>query len=560
MRKSCVPVRPPFPRAPPPPGRLPRSAFVLHGGPRAAAPPAASTCSATMACRGASLGSKWRVGDRLGSGACAEVYECTPVSNNSTFRRMLKPGMAFVVKMTAMPKATGKKAKKGKPSEQKLMADLLFKEHMLYHNLLNNSALLPSEGPYGYGEANGYRYLVMERLGATLDQRLEQEGGRLPPALLSKVGLDLLQCFEALHRHGYVFVDVKPENVMLGRWDADADRLVSPDRATLIDFGIAAQWRNHKGEHVEEGGGAEPNGTPRFLGLSVHLRGTSPCRRDDLEALGHMLIACAAGNALPWDEASTSEEATKAAKEAAGSGQDICRSLQLSPSLSAPLSSFLDACRALSHAEKPPYARLRALLEALARAEASAAPRAPKRARKAPAKPKSKAAGGRRAAAAPEVVDLSAEEEAAAAPARKRSRAEAKDPRAAEAVAVRVVRGPHVGEEKALEMEDGAVLFIGKRAKRGAAASLSLPKDALVSTAHAVLRVEGAAPGGARATRRTRRKAEPQRLSVTFADVGSTNGSFVDGERVDPHSPRRLEGACTIGIGHDTEIRVVVPQ
>jgi serine/threonine protein kinase len=73
----------------------------------------------------------------------------------------------------------------------------------------------------------GLHYYIMEFIeGPTLEQRLES--GPLTPGEAVKLGRDLLDGLESVHRAGIVHRDVKPSNVFL-----------LPDRAVLADFGIA---------------------------------------------------------------------------------------------------------------------------------------------------------------------------------------------------------------------------------------------------------------------------------------------------------------------------------
>ena len=77
------------------------------------------------------------------------------------------------------------------------------------------------------GEAGGFSYYVMDHVqGETLSERLEQ--GPLSPDEALKLGRDLLDALEAVHRLGVVHRDIKPSNIFL-----------IGGRALLADFGIA---------------------------------------------------------------------------------------------------------------------------------------------------------------------------------------------------------------------------------------------------------------------------------------------------------------------------------
>lgn len=71
-------------------------------------------------------------------------------------------------------------------------------------------------------------HLVLERVpGRTLYKVIHRDGP-LTAQRAAELGVALASAIHAIHRHGYVHLDVKPENVILGR----------PPR--VIDFGIAA--------------------------------------------------------------------------------------------------------------------------------------------------------------------------------------------------------------------------------------------------------------------------------------------------------------------------------
>ena len=170
---------------------------------------------------------------------------------------------------------------------------------------------------------------------------------------------------------------------MLGRHEAGA--VVGADEARLVDFGLASRYVSAlTGGHRAATPGGSLGGTPRFVGLAAHAEGAPPCRRDDVEALGHMLLCVAGGDALPWDGAA-SDDGVLRLKRAAGAPAAVVAALDLAPfGDAAPLAAFLEDCRALGHADAPDYAKLRAHLERLAAGAKAREPapkaRAPRRA------------------------------------------------------------------------------------------------------------------------------------------------------------------------------------
>ncbi len=228
----------------------------------------------------------WIVGKKLGAGACATVYSVSPSSPISN-----SPVSEYVMKLVSLP--PNKKGKKNK--EQDRLANLLYAENLVY-NQLHKQPGFPYVPLRAYGEADGCRYLVLQRLGRNLEEVLRQEGCITSQAA-ARLGLELIQPIRTMHAKNILYVDVKPENFMLS---------VDETKAYCVDFGICDRYisavtRKHKQESI-----GAINGTPTFLSLSCH-EGKCPSRRDDIEALLNVLIYLMRGS-LPWQNAPSDEE------------------------------------------------------------------------------------------------------------------------------------------------------------------------------------------------------------------------------------------------------------
>ncbi|MEV6629327.1 protein kinase [Actinoplanes sp. NPDC051470] len=143
---------------------------------------------------------------------------------------------------------------------------------------------------YDYGESDDDEaklpYVVMELInGPTLAERVRQ--GPIPPRAAFRIGGEVAAALAAAHAHGLVHRDIKPANVM-----------VTPARAKVVDFGIAASAGPGRPDD-------ELLGTPAYLAperlLSDRIEPAS-----DVYALGVLLYRMLANNS-PWSVDTTTQ-------------------------------------------------------------------------------------------------------------------------------------------------------------------------------------------------------------------------------------------------------------
>ncbi|POM60872.1 CK1/CK1 protein Kinase, partial [Phytophthora palmivora] len=82
----------------------------------------------------------WRLGKKLGSGACSDVYAVESVSSLGT-----DAGREFVMKLSPLPQlpAAKLKNKKRKKTPAERNVDALYAEHLLYKNHLRDQPGIP---------------------------------------------------------------------------------------------------------------------------------------------------------------------------------------------------------------------------------------------------------------------------------------------------------------------------------------------------------------------------------------------------------------------------------
>lgn len=294
-----------------------------------------------MALAGRCLGDRWELVRLVGSGACSEVYEAHD-------RRSAGD---YVVKVNVLPSGRSKKDK-----EAMRLADLLYFEHVIYGTCLNVHPRYFATSA-GYGEAAGLRFLALRRLGKSLEPTADV-------AKVAAVGRDVLAALRIVHAAGYAYVDVKPENIMLGV--SEGGRQKRTDEARLVDFGVATKFRSAM-TGCHRVAGTQAAGTARFASVAA-LRDESPAsRRDDCEALGHVLLWAAGGGSLPWDRAN-SDEALRSAKLDLIDSDRMVQACRLPASAIEPLRDYLYICREMPFKEIPDYGALDACLDRLGKA------------------------------------------------------------------------------------------------------------------------------------------------------------------------------------------------
>jgi serine/threonine protein kinase len=144
---------------------------------------------------------------------------------------------------------------------------------------------------YQVGEDRGVPFFAMQLLrGQTLEDRLEQAGGRLPLSEVLRIGREIAAGLAAAHARGLIHRDIKPANVWLeeGR-----------GRVRILDFGLAR--------------GSEPDaqltqvraviGTPAYM--APEQASSAPVdARCDLFSLGAVLYRAATGQ-FPFGDLDT---------------------------------------------------------------------------------------------------------------------------------------------------------------------------------------------------------------------------------------------------------------
>jgi eukaryotic-like serine/threonine-protein kinase len=140
--------------------------------------------------------------------------------------------------------------------------------------------------------ADGTAYLVMELLrGESLATRLATKG-RLTPADVLPIAMQVCDALAAVHAAGVVHRDLKPSNVYLA---IDREDPAQSERVKLLDFGIArVEWEETR---ITNTGG--PLGTQGYMSPEQEGGHGDVDGRSDIFSLGAMIYECLVGQPPP---------------------------------------------------------------------------------------------------------------------------------------------------------------------------------------------------------------------------------------------------------------------
>ena len=147
-----------------------------------------------------------------------------------------------------------------------------------------------------YGKVGLYNVLIEELLGTSLynlwkSWKLKKKDEKSNLKNVCMVALQILNRLEYIHSKNYIHKDIKPQNFVNGRKD--------PNNIYIIDFGFSRKYRSSRtGKHIKYANKYVVIGSLSFISINAN-KGYEQSRRDDLEALGYMLLFLASDN-LPW--------------------------------------------------------------------------------------------------------------------------------------------------------------------------------------------------------------------------------------------------------------------
>ena len=146
----------------------------------------------------------------------------------------------------------------------------------------------------------------MPRYGKNLEEILLKRNKALTKSNIFHLALNLLNILELVHSSGFVFNDLKPDNIMIDYGqklcysnDVEFESSFNKLNFNLIDFGLASKWIDKvHGKHVANKKQKYFKGNLYFSSVN-QLAAQTSSRRDDLHSLIYLIIYLLNKNHLP---------------------------------------------------------------------------------------------------------------------------------------------------------------------------------------------------------------------------------------------------------------------
>merc|ERR1740121_2024247 len=229
-------------------------------------------------------------------------------------------------------------------------ARLLY-EAKLYQSLPRHQGIPRVPRIFWYGRQAEYNIMVMELLGPSLEDLFRACNRKFSLKTTAMLGEQIVDLLEFVHSQGVLHRDIKPHNFLMGTGERSR-------HVYVMDFGLAKRYLGEDGAHIVCTKKKGLTGTVRYTTLNVH-RGLEPSRRDDLGAVGYVLMHFNLGR-LPWQGIDAKSKRVKQRKigrrKERTPNQELCKSFPQEFAL------FLDHCDKLEFDQAPDYGYLRKLM------------------------------------------------------------------------------------------------------------------------------------------------------------------------------------------------------
>lgn len=206
---------------------------------------------------------------------------------------------------------------------------------------------------YDFFVQHGRKMLVMSRLGCSLETLFQRAGKYFSMKTIFMIAIQMIKRIEYVHTRGILHRDIKPDNFLIG--PQDQEHIIY-----LVDYGLSKRYCNKDGIHIPFRRDCKFKGTARYCSMNNHLR-FEQSRRDDLEAIGYVLMYFVRQGELPWMgvRAKTKQERYQAIldRKMATRLEDLCKNV---PSC---FCQYLTYVRNLEFDQRPDYRYLMRLFQ-----------------------------------------------------------------------------------------------------------------------------------------------------------------------------------------------------
>jgi len=204
-----------------------------------------------------------------------------------------------------------------------------------------------------YGYSGKYNVLVQSLLGESLGKIFFENNNYFSLKDICMFTIQILHRIEFVHSKNLIHRDIKPENFLIG----DPDKYM----IYIIDFGLSKKYRSSRtNKHIQFKCTKKFTGTARYASINA-IRGIEQSRRDDLEAIGYMLMYFFNGGKLPWKGISCKEKQHKYAKiykmKKDLDYKEFCKNMPKQ------IIEYMNYCKNLPFEKDPDYEYLRNLFE-----------------------------------------------------------------------------------------------------------------------------------------------------------------------------------------------------
>lgn len=148
---------------------------------------------------------------------------------------------------------------------------LLLSQH--FNNYDNIVKLYDGKKPYYY-KNNSYSFIITELLYETLQERKQRYQFNINE--IKEIGIQIIQIIQYIHNKKYLYIDLKPENIMFIN---EHENIIK-----LIDFNCCSKYINHMSEFYENSLIKKPIGNMIYSSININ-KSYSGIRIDDIESV-----------------------------------------------------------------------------------------------------------------------------------------------------------------------------------------------------------------------------------------------------------------------------------